>query len=110
MVYIISTLIRKAFEKSDRVREAKDMEDLWKTLMLTPLDYGKEALFNETTRKLMDKIDFTHGGVEYDNKYPEGIPTSLELRTNTGKVLDSGLVMFPGGHARCKNISAKEVL
>jgi hypothetical protein len=34
----------------------------------------------------------------------------LELRTNTGKILDSGLVMFPGGHARCTNISAKEVL
>ena len=101
MVYIISTLIRKAFEKSDRVKEAKDLEDLWKTLMLTPLDYGKEALFNETTRKIMEKIDFQHGGVEYDTKYPEGIPTSLELRTNTGKVLDSGLVMFPGGHARC---------
>jgi 2-methylcitrate dehydratase len=58
MVYIISTLIRKAFEKVDRVREAKDLEDLWKTLMLTPLDYGKEALFNETTRKIMSKIDF----------------------------------------------------
>ena len=110
MVYIISTLIRKAFEKADRVKEAKDMEDLWKTLMLTPLDYGKEALFNETTRKIMEKIDFQHGGVEYDTKYPEGIPTSLELRTNTGKVLDSGLVMFPGGHARCKDINAKEVL
>jgi len=26
--------------------------------MLTPLDYGKEALFNETTRKIMEKIDF----------------------------------------------------
>ena len=34
----------------------------------------------------------------------------MELRTNTGKILDSGLVMFPGGHARCTNISAKEVL
>lgn len=58
MVYIISTLLRKAFEKVDRVKEAKDLEDLWKTLMLTPLDYGKEALFNETTRKIMSKIDF----------------------------------------------------
>ena len=110
MVYIISTLLRKAFEKADRIQEAKDLEDLWKVLMLTPLDYGKEALFNETTRKIMQKIDFQHGGVEYDTKYPEGIPTSLELRTNTGKTFDSGLVMFPGGHARCSNISAKEVL
>jgi 2-methylcitrate dehydratase len=110
MVYIIATLLRKAFERVDAIQEAKDLEDLWKTLMLTPIDYGKQAIFDETTRKLMNKIDFTHGGVEYDSKYPEGIPTSLELRTTNGKILDSGLVMFPGGHARCENISAKEVL
>jgi len=58
MVYIISTLIRKAFKKADKIREAKDFEDLWKILMLTPLNYGKEALFDETTRKIMEKIEF----------------------------------------------------
>ena len=110
MVYIISTLIRKAFDKVEAINNAKDYEDLWKALMLTPKDYGKDAIFNETTRKIMSKIQFTHGGVEYDSKYPEGIPTSMELKTTSGKTLDSGLVMFPGGHARCENISAKEVL
>ena len=59
------------------------MEDLWKTLMLNALDYGKEALFNETTRKIMEKIDFQHGGVEYDTKYPEDIPASLEISINS---------------------------
>lgn len=49
--------------------------------MLTPIDYSKNALNNETTRKLMEKIEFAHGGVEYDSKYPEGIPTSVEIRT-----------------------------
>ena len=58
----------------------------------------------------MKKIEFVHGGLEYDSKYPEGIPTSLELHTKGGKVLDSGLVMFPGGHARCDHISLEEVL
>jgi 2-methylcitrate dehydratase len=110
MVYIIATLLRKAYEKADQVREAKDSEDLWKTLMLTPLDYGKEAIMDETTKKIMQKIEFVHGGAEYDTKYPEGIPTSMEVITKQGKTLDSGLVMFPGGHARCQNISAKEVL
>lgn len=110
MVYIIATLLRKAYEKADQVREAKDSEDLWKTLMLTPLDYGKEAILDETTKKIMQKIEFVHGGAEYDTKYPEGIPTSMEVTTKQGKTLDSGLVMFPGGHARCQNISAKEVL
>jgi 2-methylcitrate dehydratase len=110
MVYIISTLLRKAFEKVEAIKDDKDLEDLWKTMMLTPLDYGKAAIKDPITRKLMDKIEFIHGGVEYDSKYPEGIPTSMEVHTKGGKVLDSGLVMFPGGHARCQNISAKEVL
>jgi 2-methylcitrate dehydratase len=110
MVYIISTLLRKAFNKVDAIKEDKDLEDLWKTMMLTPLDYRKEAIVDPVTRKLMDKIEFVHGGVEYDSKYPEGIPTSMEVHMKGGQVLDSGLVMFPGGHARCKNIFAQEVL
>jgi len=110
MVYIISTLIKKAFDKVEAIKDDKDLEDLWKTLMLSPLDYRKEAIVDPVTRKLMDKIEFVHGGVEYDSKYPEGIPTSMEVHTKGGKVLDSGLVMFPGGHARCKNISVDEVL
>jgi hypothetical protein len=27
----------------------------------------------------MTKITFEHGGKSYDEKYPEGIPTSLEI-------------------------------
>ena len=29
MVFIIATLIRKAFKKIDKVKEAKDIEELW---------------------------------------------------------------------------------
>ena len=35
--------------------------------MLLPYDYGHKALYNETTRKLMTKIEFEHGGEEYDS-------------------------------------------
>jgi 2-methylcitrate dehydratase len=75
--------------------------------MLTPYDYGKKAIFDEKTRKIMDKITFSHGGKEYDEKYPEGIPTSVELKTKSGKIYDSGLVMFPGGHARNTTVSLR---
>src|ERR1700710_2608275 len=109
MVYIVATLLRKAFDKIEQVKDAKDVDDMWKTLMLTPLDYSKAAIANETTRKFMEKIDFAHGGVDYDSKYPEGIPTSVEIRLKTGKVFDSGLVMFPGGHSRNDTVSLNEV-
>ena len=66
--------------------------------MLVPNDYGKEALFNTVTRDLMTKINFVHGGEQYDKNYPEGIPTKLIIETDKKKV-DSGMVMFPGGHA-----------
>jgi 2-methylcitrate dehydratase len=111
MVYIIASLLRKAFNKYDRVMESKgDLDEMWKALMLTPLDYSHAAIFNDVTRQLMDKIEFAHGGVEYDSKYPEGIPTSVEIRTKEGKVIDSGLIMYPAGHARNDTASLHEIL
>jgi 2-methylcitrate dehydratase len=97
MVYIVSTLLRKASELQPA---ATSTDDLWKALMLAPEDYGQVALHNEATRNLMEKIAFEHGGQEYDDKYPDGIPTSMVVTLADGTVLDSGLVMYPGGHAR----------
>jgi 2-methylcitrate dehydratase len=110
MVYIIATVLRKAFEKQQEIL-ADDKEDqVWKTLMLSPLDYSTSALTHPQTRRLMEKITFQHGGADYDAKYPEGIPTSIEIHPNQGKPLNSGLVMFPGGHARNTTVSLKNVL
>lgn len=78
--------------------------------MLTPYDYGSKALYDEKTRTLMSKISFEHGGTEYDSKYPEGIPTSIQIRTKGGKDFDSGLVMFPGGHARNTSVVLGDIL
>ncbi|MBS1726118.1 MAG: MmgE/PrpD family protein [Armatimonadetes bacterium] len=97
MVYIVSTLLRKA---SELAPSASSTDDLWKALMLAPVDYGKEALHNPATRALMEKVSFEHGGPEYDEKYPDGIPTSMVVTLSDGTVLDSGFVMYPGGHAR----------
>jgi 2-methylcitrate dehydratase len=100
MVYIIATLLRKAFERKDAIIANHDIDEVWKSLMLSPIDYGKAAIANEQTKRIMEKIEFHHGGPDYDSKYPEGIPTSIEITTKKGKVLDSGLVMYPGGHSR----------
>ena len=70
--------------------------------MLEPKDYGHQSLFNEKTRSLMEKCTFTHGGKEYDQKYPEGIPTSISITLKNNKKLDSGFIMFPSGHSRNK--------
>jgi 2-methylcitrate dehydratase len=91
MVYIVATLLRKAVE----TKQAG-----WRELMLTPADYDDGALFHALTRDLMQRIDFRHGGPEYDAKYPDGIPTSLEIDHATLGTLSSGLVMYPPGHAR----------
>lgn len=97
MVYIVATLLRKAEELKPA---ASNTDDLWKALMLAPIDYGKEALFNTRTREIMETIFFEHGGAEYDAKYPDGIPTSVHVTLGDGTNADSGLVMYPGGHAR----------
>ena len=89
MVYIIATLIRKAQEQGAAS---------WEELMLVPADYDDDALHHPPTRQWMDKIEFVHGGEEFDAKYPEGIPTQLTLDCGDQQ-FDSGLVMFPLGHA-----------
>jgi 2-methylcitrate dehydratase len=91
MVYIISTLLRKAVEQR---------RSGWKELMLVPDDYSDAALFHPLTRQFMQRIEFVHGGPDYDAKYPDGIPTTLDLQHRELGLLSSGLVMYPEGHAR----------
>ena len=91
MVYIIATLLRKAIETQ---------RTSWQELMLEPSDYNQASLHHPLTRRLMEKIEFRHGGPEYDAKYPDGIPTSLKIEHERFGRLSSGLVMYPTGHAR----------
>jgi 2-methylcitrate dehydratase len=101
MVYIIATLLRKAIESQQAG---------WKEIMLLPADYDDAALVHPSTRELIDKIEFRHGGAEYDAKYPDGIPTTLEIdHAELGK-LSSGLVMYPLGHARNSSRELDDVL
>jgi 2-methylcitrate dehydratase len=48
----------------------------------------------------MRQIDFRHGGSDFDEKYPDGIPTTVELGHSRLGPQTSGLVMYPQGHAR----------
>ncbi|MEM8679715.1 MAG: MmgE/PrpD family protein [Planctomycetota bacterium] len=91
MVYIVATLLRKAYESKTHG---------WPELILLPADYDDDALVNETTRGLMDKIEFAHGGAEYDERYPDGIPTTISIEHRQLGESTSGLVMYPEGHAR----------
>jgi len=78
--------------------------------MLSPYDYGADALADAETRTLMSKITFEHGGAEYDAKYPHGIPTSIDITVKGGKKIESGFVMYPSGHARNTSADLKGIL
>ena len=58
----------------------------------------------------MNKVEFTHGGKEYDDLYPQGIPTSISITTKDDQVYDSGMVLFPGGHSQNETVSLSEIL
>ena len=102
MLYIIATLLRKAYEAR---RENWDGQGGWQKLMLVPADYAEDnsALFHPLTRELMARIDFRHGGPDYDRRYPDGIPTTVDIDHKALGPLTSGLVMYPEGHARSAN-------
>jgi len=102
MVYIVGTTLRKAFELAQETGGAlaSSNDDMWKALMLLPEDYNNDAIMHEHTRSIMKTIEFEHGGAAYDEKYPDGIPTSIVVTTKSGETFDSGLVMYPAGHAR----------
>ncbi len=46
------------------------------------------------------RLEIVHGGPDYDARYPEGIPTRVEIDHAALGRLDGGLVLFPQGHAR----------
>lgn len=119
MAYIVATLLRKAIEhkaKHKRLPADGSKGDshggVWKALMLSPHDYkvDETAIFHPLTRALMKKIRFEHGGPEYDKKYPDGIPTSIVITTADGRKLDTGLIMYPAGHARNTTADLKGIL
>jgi len=113
MVYIVSTMLRKAREivgsEGTALFESSN-DDVWKRLMLTPFDFDADAINNKTTRAIMKTIEFVHGGETYDQKYPDGIPTSLTIKTHDGVVLESGLIMYPSGHARNTECDLQSIL
>lgn len=110
MVYIIGRLLRKAaMSKRDGISIA-DSKDAWCRWMLSPLDYSHEAIQDTQTRALMQKIHFLHGGPEYDRRYPDGIPTSVDIIMTDGTSFSSGLVMYPLGHSRSTQPYLKAVL
>lgn len=100
LVYILATLLRKA---QDAVRKGdwpQDEAAAWQRLMLLPEDYDEAALFDPRTRQLMSRIQFAHGGRDYDARYPDGLPASVEIVHRTLGSRFSGLVLYPPGHAR----------
>merc|ERR1712048_244413 len=107
MAFIVSRILKKAF---DAGKMPSTMDEAWKSMMLSPYDYGKDALYDPDTRKLMAKISFSHGGPEYDAKYPDGIPTAIDITMKGGKLISSGLVMYPSGHARNTSADLKDIL
>lgn len=107
MAFIVSRVLKRAIDVG---KMPDKMDDAWMSLMLSPYDYGIDALYDADTRKLMAKISFSHGGPEYDAKYPDGIPTSIDITMKGGKLISSGLVMYPSGHARNTSANLKQIL
>lgn len=106
-------MLRKAIQDKeflDSLPSMTSLDTVWKKLILLPQDFSQKAIFDPQTKKLMDLMEFEHGGKEYDSKYPEGIPTTIQITLKNGKTLDSKLVMFPSGHGRNTSCDLRDIL
>lgn len=113
MVYIVSAMLKKAQDVAKEEGAAffnQSNDEIWKRLMLTPYDFDTDAIFHPTARAIMETISFEHGGAQYDEKYPDGIPTSMKITLSDGVVLDSGFIMYPTGHARNTTANLDDIL
>jgi 2-methylcitrate dehydratase len=111
MLYLVCTMLRKALELHAAGGERRVGHGLsWRELMLGPQDFDRHAIHDPLTRQLMEKMTFEHGGVEYDRRYPDGIPTSILITDDEGSTFDSGLVMYPAGHARNTTADLRGIL
>jgi 2-methylcitrate dehydratase len=59
---------------------------------------------------MMERIEFVHGGPDFDRRYPDGIPTLVEIEHRQLGLFTSGLVMYPEGHARNSSGNLAELL
>jgi 2-methylcitrate dehydratase len=102
LVYILATLLLKAHQATQRGDWPHDEVAAWQSWMLLPEDYDEAALHEPRKRQLMQRIHFSHGGSEYDARYPDGLPASVEIVHRDRGRHTSGLVLYPPGHARCR--------
>jgi 2-methylcitrate dehydratase len=93
--YIVAKTLLKA-----RAAHARDEPLGWESLMLLPEDYSDESIRDPAIARLIERIEIVHGGREYDDAYPEGIPTSVTLEHASLGTLGGQFVRFPLGHAR----------
>jgi 2-methylcitrate dehydratase len=93
--YILGKTLLKA-----RAAHARGEPLDWESLMLLPEDYADEAIRDPAIARLIERIEIVHGGREYDQAYPEGIPTSVTIDHASLGTHGGGMVRFPLGHAR----------
>lgn len=72
----------------------------WAGIMLLPEAYADERLTEPRLLGLIDRITIHHGGPSFDELYPDGIPTSVEIDHARLGRLGGGIVRYPLGHAR----------
>ena len=89
--YIMAACLKKAVQQGGRS---------WKELMLMPEDYSDSAIRDPVTAGIMRKIEVEHGGEEFDRGYPQGLPAAITIKHKLLGTLESGMIMFPEGHAR----------
>jgi len=95
--YILARTLLKA---RDAARGGGAGKSGWEALMLLPADYADAAIADPEIARLIARMRIDRGGPDYDARYPDGIPTSVEIDHESLGRLGGGLVQYPLGHCR----------
>ena len=108
---IIDVVLQRSLGEANRLYAAgHDLADPFVSPLFGDVPGWPRTLLTAGTRDIMKKISFEQGGAEYDKRSRYGIPTSIVITTTGGKKLDTGLIMYPAGHARNNTANLRDFL
>lgn len=107
--FVLASILNRAISDPELMQGVSNFDDMWRKLMLGPSDFMGTSSINSRTLQLMKKIKVIHGGSEFDEAFPDGLPARVKIQLKDQQ-LDSHFIKYPAGHSKNKNVDLEKLL